>query len=139
MNAQLQCLKFKTIFRGDYNFTVEHAAGGQLRAQCLEQLGKIAIERFLITALDEDLVPIAEDQSAEAIPLRLKYPGLAHRQFAHSLGKHRQDRRVHRKLHAPCYIGGPLLYGCLLFPNEGRVPHISLVFREIWDTTEVDR
>jgi hypothetical protein len=23
----------------------------------------------------------------------------------------------------------------LLFPDEGRVPHISLVFREIWDTT----
>ena len=127
MNAQLQCLKFKTTFRGDYNFAVEHAACGQLRAQCLEQLGKIAIQRFLITALDEDLVPIAEDQSAEAIPLRLKDPGLAHRQFAHSLGKHRQDRRVHRKLHAPCYIGGPLLH-VLLFPNNGRVPHISLRF-----------
>jgi hypothetical protein len=24
-------------------------------------------------------------------------------------------------------------------PNEGRVPHISLVFREMWDTTDVDR
>jgi hypothetical protein len=27
----------------------------------------------------------------------------------------------------------------LLFPSNGRVPHISLVFREMWDTTEVDR
>ena len=24
---------------------------------------------------------------------------------------------------------------CLWFPHEGRVPHISLVFREMWDTT----
>jgi hypothetical protein len=23
----------------------------------------------------------------------------------------------------------------LSFPNQGRVPHISLVFREMWDTT----
>ena len=29
--------------------------------------------------------------------------------------------------------------GCLWFPHEGRVPHISLVFREMWDTTDVDR
>jgi hypothetical protein len=24
-------------------------------------------------------------------------------------------------------------------PDEGRVPHISLVFREMWDSTDVDR
>ena len=29
--------------------------------------------------------------------------------------------------------------GYLWFPHEGRVPHISLVFREMWDTTNVDR
>ena len=27
---------------------------------------------------------------------------------------------------------------CLWFPHEGRVPHISLVCREMWDTTDVD-
>ena len=79
MNAQLECLKVETTLCGNYNFAVEHAACGQLGTQCIEQLGKIAIQRFLITALDEDLVPIAEDQSAEAIPLRLKDPGLADR------------------------------------------------------------
>ena len=25
------------------------------------------------------------------------------------------------------------------FPNQGRVPHISLVFREMWDATDLDR
>ena len=28
---------------------------------------------------------------------------------------------------------------CLWLPYEGRVPHISLVFREMWDTINVDR
>ncbi len=27
----------------------------------------------------------------------------------------------------------------LWLPDEGRVPHISLVFREMWDTANVDR
>jgi hypothetical protein len=26
-----------------------------------------------------------------------------------------------------------------LVPDDGRVPHISLVFREMWDTADVDR
>jgi hypothetical protein len=26
--------------------------------------------------------------------------------------------------------------GYLWFPHKGRVPHISLVFREMWDTTD---
>ena len=27
----------------------------------------------------------------------------------------------------------------LWFPHQGRVPHISLVFREMWETADVDR
>jgi hypothetical protein len=27
----------------------------------------------------------------------------------------------------------------LWFPHKGRVAHISLVFREMWDTTDVNR
>ena len=26
-------------------------------------------------------------------------------------------------------------FECLCLPDDGRVPHISLVFREMWDTT----
>jgi hypothetical protein len=34
---------------------------------------------------------------------------------------------------------GPEEYdGHSWFPHEGRVPHISLVFREMWDTTNVE-
>src|ERR1700677_2873024 len=28
---------------------------------------------------------------------------------------------------------------CLWFPHKGRVAHISLVFREMWDSADVDR
>jgi hypothetical protein len=28
---------------------------------------------------------------------------------------------------------------CFSFPNQGRVAHISLVFREMWDATDLDR
>ena len=45
----------------------------------VEQLGKIAVQRFFIAALDENLVAIAEDQRAKAIPLRFEDPGLARR------------------------------------------------------------
>jgi hypothetical protein len=30
-------------------------------------------------------------------------------------------------------------HGTISFPNEGRVPRISLVFREMWDATDADR
>ena len=49
--------------------------GGQLRAQRLDELGEVAVERLLVAALDEDLVAVAEDQHAKAVPLRLEDPG----------------------------------------------------------------
>ena len=74
MNAELQRLEIEPAILGDDDFAIEHAAIGQLRPQRLEQLGKIAIQRFLIAALDQDLVPVAEDQRAKPIPFRLEDP-----------------------------------------------------------------
>ncbi len=36
-------------------------------------------------------------------------------------------------------LTGPEAQPHVSFPNEGRVSHISLVFREMWDTTDVYR
>ena len=63
------------------------------------KLGKVAVQRFFVAALDQDLVPVAENQRAKPIPLRFENPCSAGGQFADSLGEHRQDRRVHRKVH----------------------------------------
>ena len=59
---------------GDYDFPVEDAAGRQLRAERIQEFGKVAIEGLFIAALNQDLVAIAEDQGAEAIPFRLEDP-----------------------------------------------------------------
>ena len=72
---------------------------GNCDAQRLEQLGKVAVQRLLVAALDQDLVAVAKDQRAKAIPLRFEDPVAACRQFADSLGEHRQNRRVHGKMH----------------------------------------
>ena len=63
----------------DDDFAVEHRAGRQLRPQRLEQVGKIAIERLLVAALNQDFVTVAEYQRAKPIPLRLEEPGSARR------------------------------------------------------------
>ena len=36
--------------------------------------GKVAVERFLVAALDQDLVAVAKHQRAKSIPLRLEDP-----------------------------------------------------------------
>ena len=103
MEAELQRLEIEAAIPGDDDFAVEHAAGGQLRQQRLEQLGKVAVERFFVAALDQDLVAVAEDQRAKPVPLRLENPRSVAGQFVNSLGEHRQDRRIDGKVHASCY------------------------------------
>ena len=114
MNAELQRIEIEPAVLGDDDFAIEHAAGRQLRPQRLEQFGEIAIQRLLIAALDQDFVAVAEDQRAKPIPLRFENPCSGGGQFVDSLGEHRQDRRVYRKVHASCYTAG--------LPSIGEVP-----------------
>ena len=79
MNPQLQFFEVEPIVLCDNDFAVENASSGQLRAQRLEQLGKISIQRFRIAALNEDFVPVAEDQRAKPVPLRFEDPCLTRR------------------------------------------------------------
>ena len=52
---------------------------GQLRQQRREQLGEVAGERPLVAAGQLDVVAVAEHDAAEAVPLRLVQPAVAHR------------------------------------------------------------
>src|ERR1700730_10622162 len=70
MNPKLQFLEVEAVVLGDNDFAVENASSGQLRAQRLEPLGKISIQRFRIAALNQDFVTVAEDQRAKPVPLR---------------------------------------------------------------------
>ena len=83
------------------------AALGELRHERIEQLGEVAVERLLVAALDEDLVAVAEDERAEAVPLGLEDPAVAFGEFADALGEHREDGRVDGEVHGVMVIRAP--------------------------------
>ncbi|MCY1239563.1 hypothetical protein D9M72_523620 [compost metagenome] len=56
------------------DFAVEHAAGRQVRLQCLHELGEIAGHGLAVAAADLHVVPVAEDDGPEAVPLGFKAP-----------------------------------------------------------------
>ena len=74
------------------------AALGQGGAQRVRQLREVAIERLQVAGLDVDLVAVAEDDRAEAVPLGLEQPAVAIGQPVGRLGQHRLDRRIERQV-----------------------------------------
>ena len=100
MKAELQRIEVEPAIPGDDYFAVEHALIGQLFLYRFEQLREITIQRFRVAALDKDFIMITKYQSTESIPFRFEDPVAGCRQFADPLGEHRQNRRVHRKVHA---------------------------------------
>ena len=79
---------------GDDDLAVQHAARRELASQRLDELGEVAGERLLVAAAEGDVVAVAEDDAAEAVPLGLvEEPRLA-RQLAGELGQHGCDGRT---------------------------------------------
>ena len=103
MHAQLQRVKVESIVFSDDNLAVEDTARRQRRAQWVDQVGKVAIEWLLVAALDQDFIPIAKHKCPKPVPFRFKNPVVPIRQCSDTLGEHRQDRRIHGKVHAPWY------------------------------------
>ena len=77
MNPELERLKIERAVDGDDDFAVEHASVGQLRGQRFDQLWKVAVERFLIAALNEHVEAVAKDQRAKAVPFWFENPSSA--------------------------------------------------------------
>ena len=103
MKAKLQRLEVQTAVLRDHDLAVEHAPLGKLRLERLDQLREIPVERLLISALDEQLVAVAENERAEPIPLGLVDPSFARRKVADAVREHRKDGRIDGKLHPGCY------------------------------------
>src|SRR6266702_148742 len=99
MQSKLQRIKVERIAAYDDNLAIEHAAAWQCRTQWLQQLRKVSVQRLFGAALDENLVSVTKDQRAKTVPLRFEDPIVARWQFFHALGQHRQERRIHRKIH----------------------------------------
>ena len=86
--------------RRDHDLAVEHAARRELREQRLAQVGEVAVQRLLVAALEQQLVPVAEDERAKAVPLRLEDPVRAVGDPVRALGEHRRNGGIHCELHA---------------------------------------
>src|SRR5580698_7777812 len=100
MNTLLQRLEIKRTVARDNDLAIQRTASRQLRAQRLNQLRKIAIQRLSVAALKQNFAAIAEDQRAKSVPFRLEDPGFANRQLTNAPGEHRLDWRIHGELHA---------------------------------------
>jgi hypothetical protein len=101
MQSQLQRLEVQPIGSGDHDLSIQHATLRKLALQLEDQLGVVPRERFLVPALDEQIVSVAEHQRAEPIPLRLEDPSCPVRELLDSLREHGQDRRVDGQPHIP--------------------------------------
>ena len=61
----------------DDDLAVDHEAGVGEGQHVLDDLGEVAVQGLAVAALEEDLVAVAEDQRAKAVPLGLVAPALA--------------------------------------------------------------
>ena len=70
---------------------------GSRSSKRLVQLGKVAVERPQVAALDEHVARAAKDDRAKAVPLRLVEKAVAGGQLVGELREHRLDRRRDRE------------------------------------------
>ena len=71
VESHLQGVEVEPARCGDHDLAVQHRAGREPGQQGVMQLGKVAVERPQIAALDEDLCRAAEHDRAKPVPLRL--------------------------------------------------------------------
>ena len=96
MKPKLQRIEIKAVRRRDDDFPIDDGSSRQPGEQQIVQLGKIAIERPQVPALDVDVIIAAENNRAKAIPFRLVQEALAGWKTVDELGQHRLDRRNDR-------------------------------------------
>ena len=71
MKPELERIEVETLRRGDDDLSIHHAVERKVGKKRLTKLRKVAIERPQVAALNEEVGPMAEDDRAKAVPLRL--------------------------------------------------------------------
>src|SRR5215813_7154899 len=99
MKPQLERIEVQAGLSDNHDLSIENAALGSLRKHHLDNFGEIAIQRFIVAALDQNLIAVAKDQGSKSIPFGLVDPVAFDGQFLDSLGEHRQDRRIYWEVH----------------------------------------
>ena len=129
MEPQLQRVEIQALARGDdHDLAVDHAVLRQALEQRIVQLGKVAVERPRVAALDVHARAAAEHDGAEAVPLRPQKinsaGGSSSASFA-SIGS----------------IGGyPLIYDMAMQREDQRlIEQIVERWREAWNDHDMAR
>jgi len=99
VDSQLEGVEVEVATIGDDEFAIEDALFGKLLTERREHLGEVAVEGFLVAALEEDFVAVAKDEDAEAVPLGLVDPVAFGRDGVDALGEHGEEGRVNGELH----------------------------------------
>src|SRR5579872_2931733 len=99
MDAKLQRVEVEAALVRDDKFAIEHAFRWKLFAKWIEHFGEIAIQRFFVATLDENLIAITKHQNAEAVPLRFVDPLTFRRHFFDTLSKHGENWWVDDEIH----------------------------------------
>ena len=94
MQPELQRVEIEAARGDDDDLAIDDATRRQPLEQCVVQLGKIAIERLQIAALDVD-VARREKRSRESRPIWARTDSRHPRQGVGDLGQHRLDGRGH--------------------------------------------
>ncbi len=81
------------------DLAVDHTLVGEAVAQRVEQLREVARERSLVSRSEVDLVAIAKDDAAEAVPLGFEREVAGVGDAVDGLGQHRLDGRNDRQVH----------------------------------------
>ena len=106
MQAEREEVEVECAVVGDDDLAVEDAALGELGAERVEEVGEVAIEWLGVAALEVDVVAVAEDESAEAVPLGLEAPVAGGGDGVDALGEHGEERRREGERHGVRTLAG---------------------------------
>jgi hypothetical protein len=109
----------------DQDLPVQHEAAGSEAAHSLHQLGKVPPERLPRLGADLHLVPVAEDEASEAVPLRLVLPTVAARDLRRGGRLHRRIGGGYGELHRPSHLRCASLGGRAPPPPRIGRPHVG--------------
>src|SRR5262245_27529170 len=97
MQSHLKRIEVESVGRRDHDLAVHDAVRWKVGEQMVVQLGKIAIERAQVAALDEHVVVTAKDDGPKPVPFRLVEKAFTMRELVGKLGEHRLDGRSDRE------------------------------------------
>ena len=99
MDAQKHGLEVETLRAGNHDLTVDDTSLWQRGRKRRDELRKVSVHRFLVPALQKDVVAVAKYERSESIPLRLEEPTFSRWQRSGGGGQHRRERWIEWQLH----------------------------------------